>query len=166
MYCWVLIFYLADTIYHYAVLFHNIMWSSILTAVVLISLINSSASGLFTLKRHIFQSHYTNSYRNYQFDRQTAITRKHIYWESLNLDQKSISDRCFFPLSSNQTAMASWAPELRKTRASGAWWKHMELPERLTDALEKKGWSKLTASRYALKCSPLLGKRKRFISGN
>lgn len=142
------------------------MWNSILTAVFLISLINPSASGLFTLERHIFQSHYTNSCRNDQFDRQIAITRKHIYWEILNLDQKSTSDRCFFPLSSNQIAVASWAPELRKTRASGAWWKHMELPEQLTDALEKKGWSKLSAGRYALKCSPSLGKRKRFVSGN
>lgn len=89
---------------------------------------------------------------------------KHIYWERLNLDQKSISDPCFFPLSSNQTAVASWAPELGKTGASGAWWKHMELPEHLTAASEKKRWSKLTAGRYALKTLSTIRKEEKVLS--
>lgn len=136
------------------------MSNNILAVVVLISLINSSDWG-FTLKRQVF-SPITEIHKGIISLTGRLQLQGNTFTESLNLDLKSISELCFFPLSSNQTAVASWAPEPGKARASGAWWKHMDLPERLTDALKKKGWSKFTAGRDALKWSPSLEKRKIF----
>lgn len=131
---------------------------------VIISLTNSSASGLLTLKDNFFQCYYTNSYGNYQSDRQTAITRKKA-WKSLKklgkleFSLKSISNLCLFPLSGDQTAVASWVPELMKTEGNRPWWNHMELTEHLTD-VSKKGRCILTASRCDIKVSIILKKKK------